>query len=423
MGDRARSVIDASYQNSFAVRAGYLPMDRGELDEWHLQLGDVIAAHDVTLGYSAAVEKVRDLIYDDPIVRMWVTQMLEQALELERTHDAQQFHITKISDLLAALDWIVTQAPTYGGAGGVPKIHFPMSALFGYMMMTDAGEALFRHEDFNAALLGLLKQWCTHLESPKSASVLNGDPGGWLSPKAIHKLKLREFERDEGLKHWGYLTWNSFFHRELEDVQTQRPLAGEGDHEIVVSANDGQVRAIGRNVHGHDEFWAKGNYFSLRDILRGHYIKQFSGGDVLQSFLEGSDYHHFVSPIEGTITKIVRVPGLLFSDAESAGFDPSGVNSLVYDTAVNTRTLVFIEGHPDIGMVCVIPIGITEISSIVLADKIAEKSTVKKGQKLGWFRFGGSTLCIVFQPGKVELTVDEGSPLAAREQIAVVTKA
>jgi phosphatidylserine decarboxylase len=94
----------------------------------------------------------------------------------------------------------------------------------------------------------------------------------------------------------------------------------------------------------------------------------------------------------------------------------------VYDTAANTRTLVFIEGHPDIGMACDIPNGIREISSIVLADGIAEKTAVKKGRKLGWFRFGGSTLCIVFQPGKVEFTVDDGSSLAAREQIAVVTK-
>jgi hypothetical protein len=63
----------------------------------------------------------------------------------------------------------------------------------------------------------------------------------------------------------------------------------------------------------------------------------------------------------------------------------SGVNSFVYDTAVNTRTLVFIEGHPSIGMVCVIPIGITQISSIVLADGIAGEDRRQRARKSGGF--------------------------------------
>jgi phosphatidylserine decarboxylase len=88
----------------------------------------------------------------------------------------------------------------------------------------------------------------------------------------------------------------------------------------------------------------------------------------------------------------------------------------VYDTAVNTRTLVFIERHPGIGMVCVIPIGITEISSIVLAEGIAEKTAVKKGRKLGWFRFGGSTCasCSSRERSNSPSTTAPPSPRASR---------
>jgi phosphatidylserine decarboxylase len=296
-----------------------------------------------------------------------------------------------------------------------------MSALFGYMMMTNAGEALFRHEGFNEALRGVLEEWCTYLGGEESTNVLNDRPGGWLSPKAIHRLKLRDFKRDEDAPHWGYLSWNDFFHRELEDVARQRPIAHRDDPNVVVSANDGQVRAIGLSVKNEDKFWAKGNYFSLRDILDDNFLDRFDGGDVLQSFLDGSDYHHFCAPVAGTVERIVEVPGLLFSDAESGGIDPSGVNSLVYDTAVNNRTLVFIKGPDSIGTVCVIPIGITEISSIMIG--VTEGSAVAKGADLGWFQYGGSTLCVVFQPGKVQITVDDDSRLIAREQIAVATKA
>jgi phosphatidylserine decarboxylase len=123
---------------------------------------------------------------------------------------------------------------------------------------------------------------------------------------------------------------------------------------------------------------------------------------VIQSFLSGNDYHRFMAPIDGTVKHKEIVPGLMFSDAESAGFDPNaGVLSQGYEVAVNTRGLVYIESsEKSIGMVCVIPIGITEVSSITLTVDVNKK--VKKGDQLGYFSYGGSTLCMVFQPGVID---------------------
>jgi phosphatidylserine decarboxylase len=67
--------------------------------------------------------------------------------------------------------------------------------------------------------------------------------------------------------------------------------------------------------------------------------------------------------------------------------------------SVNTHGLVFIESDAA-GLVCVIPIGITEVSSITL--EVKQGNEVKKGTELGYFSFGGSTLCMVFQPGVVD---------------------
>jgi phosphatidylserine decarboxylase len=98
----------------------------------------------------------------------------------------------------------------------------------------------------------------------------------------------------------------------------------------------------------------------------------------------------------------------MFSNAESAGFDPeAGVLSQGYEVAVNTRGLVFIDSKSTrIGMVCVIPIGITEVSSITLTknnDKPLKKGDeVTKGDQIGYFSFGGSTLCMVFQPDVID---------------------
>jgi phosphatidylserine decarboxylase len=119
----------------------------------------------------------------------------------------------------------------------------------------------------------------------------------------------------------------------------------------------------------------------------------------------------------------------MFSDAESAGADPTAATySQGYEASVNTRALVFIESpDPVLGMVCVIPIGITEISSVVIA--VEEGAKVRKGDELGYFSYGGSGMCLVFQPGAIDqFTVpnrpagnnpDEGPPIRVNAQIAL----
>jgi phosphatidylserine decarboxylase len=123
------------------------------------------------------------------------------------------------------------------------------------------------------------------------------------------------------------------------------------------------------------------------------------------------------------------VNGLMFSDAESAGFDDTAATySQFYETAVNTRGLVFIQSDdPNIGMVCVVPIGITEISSVKISVSVGAK--LKKGDELGWFSYGGSAMALVFEPGAIDrFTVpnrsggdnpDSGPPIRVNQQIAL----
>src|SRR6185295_2955887 len=147
---------------------------------------------------------------------------------------------------------------------------------------------------------------------------------------------------------------------------------------------------------------------------------------VFQSFLSGANYHRWHAPIDGVVRLAERVDGLMFSELN--GWDTSaGTHSQGYETAVNTRGLVFIESPlPSIGMVCVVPVGITEISSVTITVKPNAK--VKKGDELGFFSYGGSTLALVFQPGAIEkftvkaprvLNGPGGSLIDVNSQIAV----
>lgn len=425
------SAVEVRYQNSFGVRAGYLPRDRSVLDQWHAELVESIPDDPSNAAIvHRSVQQFAELLDRDPIVRMYVTQMVVQAAELPE-QPQRRWTVTTVAELIAALDQIVAMAPTYR------KLAFPMSALFAYMMMTAAGEAVFRMPAMNAALRLMLREWCAFLNSPQSQSVLTTAPGGWLSPEAEQQLRLDDFVVDKADPHWGFKSWNDFFHRQIKlDL---RPVSYPGDPRIVVSANDGHVYNFASNVQRHDEFWAKAQSYSLGDMLNGKYLERFihgsRGADVIQSFLSGNDYHRFTSPIDGVVRHVEVVEGLMFSNAEVAGPDPgAGVLSQGYEVSVNTRGLVFIESGPGgPGMVCVIPIGITEVSSVELHVKSG--AAVRKGDPLGWFSFGGSTLCMVFEPGAIDhytlrapLVNDPNagplgsidSVIKARERIAVV---
>jgi phosphatidylserine decarboxylase len=393
MNHDAEGILDARYRRLFGYRAGYLPLDRGQIDVWHQSLKARLRDGSAAPERSPAVGRLAKLLDTNAIVRMYVAEMIDQVPSAHKS-------IEDTERLLGALDQITVTAPAYN-PDPTKRNAFPMSALFTYMMMTPAGEAAFRNAEFNNALRDILQEWCRYLDSPESADVLNEGEYGWLSEFAYQDFKLYEFIFDRAAPHWGWTSYNDFFHREIK--KDARPIAAPGDPKVIISANDGNLVTIARSVERMDEFWLKGEPYSLTDMLdRSEYTERFVGGYVFQSFLSGANYHRWHAPIDGVVKDARIVNGLMFSEAESAGFDPeAGVLSEGYDATVNTRGLVFIESpDPKIGMVCVIPIGITEISSVTI--NVKKGDTLAKGDELGYFSYGGSSMCLVFQPGAID---------------------
>ena len=78
------------------------------------------------------------------------------------------------------------------------------------------------------------------------------------------------------------------------------------------------------------------------------------------------------------------------SDAATTGyefFQNRGVVTL--DTSVS--------GAGDIGIVAVIPVGISHVSSVILTS--VKGTTMAKGEEFGYFQFGGSDIIVLFQEG------------------------
>ena len=174
-----------------------------------------------------------------------------------------------------------------------------------------------------------------------------------------------------------------------------------------MSACESQPFAIQTGVKETDSFWIKSQPYSLGQMLNGNFVEKFVGGTVYQAFLSATKYHRWHSPVSGTIVKVERVPGTYYAEARSEGFDDAGPNnSQGYITHVATRSLIFIEADdPAIGLMCLIPVGMAEVSSCVVVGKtgrpLRKGQHVQKGDQVGYFQFGGSTHCLVFRPGVV----------------------
>ncbi|KAG0607899.1 hypothetical protein M758_8G063400 [Ceratodon purpureus] len=421
-------VLEERYRNSFGCRAGYLPGERFCINQWHrnLQLQGKLASPKS----SPAVNKLRELIYTDPILRMYVTEMIDQVADEHKV-------VTDIDQMLQHLATVVITAPEYHTDPNQCHM-FPMWELFAYMMGTPAGMDVFRNYSFNEGLRAVLEEWCKYLDSSDSAKVLTTAENGWLSPAAHRDYHLWEYELDMTKPHGGFASYNAFFHRAIKP--STRPVAEPNDPKVIVSTNDGYVIAVVRDVQRLQPFWLKGERYSLVDILGGSrspithkpYVDQFQGGDLFHTYLSGNDYHRFHAPVDGTVEDIVTPPnGLLFSVPEPMGDDFDLGESQIYYTAVNHRKLVFIAAsNKAIGTVCMMPIGITDISSIRFRDGLMVGDYVRKGEEIGCFAYGGSSIVLLFQFGAVDhftgaKPLPSGSPpsdcppIKVNEQIAI----
>jgi phosphatidylserine decarboxylase len=333
-----------------------------------------------------------------------------------------------LESLLHHLDIIVVQPPgfivpvdTEGNPIGKP-VGVPIYIIFDLLSNTAAAYDLFRRPAFNIAMKDLLNSWAAYLRTPDSSKTLTDSAGGWFS-----EMGLAALEDDDRGKfnstyvcpnpqqtNRGYASWDEFFTREI--LADARPMVSSDDPaidaSIIVSACESTVFGIQRDVQLHDQFWLKGQKYSLydmldRDTFGGSFAKDFIGGTAYQAFLSPADYHRWRSPVAGKIVKAVVVPGTYYAVLPDAGaeeddpdFEPGSpygaiIRSQPWLTQAATRALIYID-NPKVGLVCFIGVGMVEVSTCALAVRAGQQ--VNRGDELGMFHFGGSSHLLLFGP-------------------------
>ncbi len=220
------------------------------------------------------------------------------------------------------------------------------------------------------------------MENPKSKHRV-------ISFIADHNIDVDEFAKSA----WTFRTFNDFFYRKLKD--SARPIHPDGN--TVIFPADGRHLAFA-NVEAADGFYAKGDRFTLAELLAGEALaQQFAGGAMLISRLAPVDYHRFHFPCAGTAGRWSEVRGHLFS------VHPIALRQRVRYLVQNRRMVTVLDA-PRFGPVAMVEIGATCVGGI--RQTYVPGAPVKKGEEKGLFKFGGSCVITLFTRGRVRFDDD-----------------
>ncbi|CAF3450907.1 hypothetical protein SNK03_002300 [Fusarium graminearum] len=394
------------------------------------------------------LQEFKEFIEETPRVYMYFTQMFEEIPQKQPylNDPTGTPQIRDYEHMLQVLNHIFSTAPEWTDAAeSVGMVGVPLCAIFDYPMGTPSGYAAFLDPDVNRMLKKVLNHWGKYLMTPDSAKVLGDHKQGWFGPTGIHDLvevankpngtdmKFEDmFICDPSAKYYGYKSWDDFFTRQVRD--DARPVASPDDDLVIANCCESRVYNIEHDVKLRDRFFAKGQPYSILDMLAHDPLaEKFAGGTIYQAFLSALSYHRWHTPVSGKIVRAFVQDGTYFSEPLFQGVGQPGTTEISsaglsqsqgFLSALATRAIIIIEAdEPAIGLLAFVGIGMDEVSTCEITVK--EGDHVKKGQETGMFHFGGSTHCVIFRKGvKVEGFPEVGRQenVPVRSKLAVVKK-
>jgi phosphatidylserine decarboxylase len=204
-----------------------------------------------------------------------------------------------------------------------------------------------------------------------------------------YDLNVDEFAK----KPLTFKSFNEFFYRALKPGA--RPIAG--DDRVAVLPADGRHLAF-QNLDATAGFYAKGQRFDLKAFLGDEALAgKFAGGSLVISRLCPVDYHRFHFPVGGMPSEPRLINGWLYS------VSPIALRRNLAYLWENKRMITLVDS-PVFGQVAVCEIGATMVGSIFQTFVLGRP--VSKGEEKGLFKFGGSCVITLFQPGRIRLDAD-----------------
>eukprot|EP01121_Diplochlamys_sp_Union-15-3_P018537 TRINITY_DN6764_c0_g1_i1.p1 TRINITY_DN6764_c0_g1~~TRINITY_DN6764_c0_g1_i1.p1 ORF type:complete len:473 (+),score=83.86 TRINITY_DN6764_c0_g1_i1:67-1485(+) len=225
-------------------------------------------------------------------------------------------------------------------------------------------------------------------------------------------IKFHKLNMDEALNSNpdSYATFNEFFYRKLKP--TVRKVTAPEDPKIAVSPADCRLHVF-PSLPIAQELWIKGKAFGLPSLLQDPKLeKQYEGCSIVIARLAPQDYHRFHVPVDGIIAERKNPLGNAYFTV-----NPIAIRNVIDVYSENKRVISLIKTK-EFGDVLFIAIGATMVGSIQHTVEVG--ATVKKGDEYGYFAFGGSTVLLLFEKGRIEF--DEDLLLNSSKQLETLVK-
>ncbi|PIY08180.1 MAG: phosphatidylserine decarboxylase [Flexibacter sp. CG_4_10_14_3_um_filter_32_15] len=200
-------------------------------------------------------------------------------------------------------------------------------------------------------------------------------------------IDMSQFER--GINE--FTSFNDFFYRKLKE--NVRKI-----EDGLVSPGDGRMLAF-KKISEVNSFYVKGRKFTLKEFLKDDkLVEKYKDASMFILRLAPEDYHRYHFPFKGTPSKSKEIKGMYYS------VSPIGLR--------DNFTKVFCENKKETcelktenkGEILIIPVGATMVGS--LNSTYEPNKMIEKGEEMGYFAFGGSTVVLLFDSAHFKIDED-----------------
>lgn len=190
-----------------------------------------------------------------------------------------------------------------------------------------------------------------------------------------------------------FKSFNDFFTRKLKNKF--RPI--DTSRQVVISPGDGKLMAY-ENIDLNKIVHIKGGIYKFHELINNKDTsKEFLGGTCLILRLCPTDYHRYHFIDSGVCGKSFKISGDYYS------VNPIALSKVPEIFCRNERQWSIFDTD-NFGRVLYIEVGATCVGSIVQTYRVSEH--VNKGDEKGYFKFGGSTIIMMFQKNKIKIDSD-----------------
>ena len=233
---------------------------------------------------------------------------------------------------------------------------------------------------------------------------------GWVTTEIIRRFVAKyQVNMDEALNPdiASYATFNDFFTRALKPGV--RPLANVD----LVSPVDGAISQFGA-IEKDQIFQAKGHHYSTTALVGGDaaLAAHYQDGHFATLYLSPRDYHRIHMPCDGRLTRMIYVPGELFSVNPVTARGVPGLFArnervvCVFESARGPFVLVLV-GATIVGSMATVWHGVVNpprgktVRQWDYPNEPTSAIRLKQGEEMGRFLLG-STVVMLFPKGPLQ---------------------